>query len=501
MAFIGMNDDFQSRRVGTISRSGSHARWGKVFLSAAALLLVLWSAHWLAPASAADHSAVPAPTASQPVQPAAAPPPLIEQVGIASVDRELGAQSPTGRGIVIGHVEAGDQKGYTPDVKDPAFSGVTMTLMSGASDPFGHAETTSHFIYGPYGLAPGVSQVKLWRTNDWFGSGGLRLGSSEPPTAQNCRLFNHSWIAAPAPFDTMALARVDYLIDHDDVVMVAGVNNGAATSVPTMLAAAYNVIAVGPADRDSSGGYTIALGVGRCKPDIVAPADKTSFSAPIVTAICARLLEEADHLAATFPQARRSAVIKAVLMAGAEKPAGWAPAPGKPLDEHLGAGSARFDHSLAIFRAGPCMPGPLTGPVGWDWHPLGLHTTASYDFTVTKPTGELSIMLVWNRRIAGPRFSGFAGKLYWDDTATLAHFDLALVRIGDHGGGQAVAFSASPIDNVQHIHLKSLAPGHYRFGVRRHDDLDQDWNYALAWRIDTASLAPAAIQPIGPAKR
>ena len=477
-------------------------RWPVRVRSAAvvalALLLVSWGARRLTPVSAADHLATTRPGGAQSASEGIGPAGPATQPVADRADHAASAPLPTGRGILVGHVEAGGPGEYAPDRQDAAFSGVAMTAMSGPGKVSGHATATARVIYGPHGMAPGIDQVLLWSASDWFYAGCLHVGSAAPPDAHGARLFNHSWISATDTFSSLILNRVDYLIDHDDVVMVVGVNNGRATPVPTLLASAYNVISVGLVNGQSSGGQTTSDGLGRCKPEIVAPGDLTSLATPAVAAVCARLLEVADNFR-QFPQARRAAVIKAVLLAGAQKPAGWAPKRGAPLDEHLGAGSVSFDHSYAIFTAGPCMPGPLTAPLGWDFHPLGRGVTAAYDFTVAKPTGEVSLVLVWNRRIAGPSFDQGPKQMVWDDTASLAHFDLALVRLTGKDTGEPVAFSASPVDNLQHIYIKSLPPGHYRFGVRRHDDLDQEWHYALAWRIEGAGIS-AAPQPQEPAK-
>src|SRR5690606_27575435 len=161
-----------------------------------------------------------------------------------------------------------------------------------------------------------------------------------------------------------------------------------------MLASAYNVIAVGAASGNSSGGYTTFGGAGRCKPDIVADKNLTSFSTGVLTATAAKLLEAADHMADDTPRARRATTIKAVLLAGAKKPAGWAPAAGKPLDEHLGAGVVDFDASLSILVAGLNAPPLLRNHHGWDLRSLdaGDEHAASYRLVLDKPMGPWSIV-------------------------------------------------------------------------------------------------------------
>jgi hypothetical protein len=483
------------------------ARGGALVLGAA--LLAVWAAHNLdragaapTPAPHAFPSAIGPATGVVPAGDASTVPSggtgasgggrtltLAQELGIDIVERALHAQTPTGRGITAGHVEgaAGD---YVPDLKAADFAGIDMHLISGESKSNGHANATARIVYGPGGVAPGIASVCLFTAMDWLGPACLHLNSEAPPDAHGCRLFNHSWIASDSAFALMALHRIDYLVDHDGVVIVAGVNNGAKTPIPVLLGSAYNVIAVGQAAGDSSGGYTVYDTVGRCKPDVVAPGQLTSFTTPAVTGVCARLMEAADAMKEA-PAAKRPEVIKAVLMAGAEKPLHWAAVAGKPLDEHLGAGSVRFDHSYAILTGGPNGPGLVRARSAWDYRALPHGVSNGYELTLDHAASDLSIILTWNRRVTGAVPGPEPGRTQWVDEARLAHFDLALVRVNDTDskGGVVVAYSASPIDNVQHIYLKNLPPGRYRFGVRRDDKtdkLDEPWDYALAWRVEVA---------------
>ncbi len=416
----------------------------------------------------------------------AAEPPLATKIGILRAHQRLGRGVPIGRGVVIGHVEGGPGE-YTPNRSDAAFRGVEFVLRSGESQPFGHAQGVAKLLYGREGLAPGVTEVHSFTSAGWMMEDYLRANTAEPPVEGGPRLFNHSWISDTFPGVEQVLRRIDYQVDERDVVMVVGVNNNRDTKVPALLASAYNVIAVGLTSGNSSGGWTRVEGEGRSKPDIVAPHGLTSFATPAVAACVARLQEAAGELESHATEAGRAEVIKAVLMAGATKPDGWAPPFGKPLDEHLGVGQVNLDHALRVLQTGMHEPGPLRRRWGWDFRPLDPGGSSTYRFTITRPLGEASLVLAWHRRIEGRMLRLPEGQTVWAPVPRLADFDLRLIRVENEGESlRTVAFSSSAVDNVEHVYLPALEPGEYVVEVRRQPDGHAEaWDYALAWRFET----------------
>ncbi len=397
------------------------------------------------------------------------------------------AGKPIGRNVVAAHVE-GQPGDYLPNRQDAHLDYVRLHETAGRSKYNGHATSTAKVIYGRSGLASGIRDVYCFPTDHFLQQGCLRTGTHEPPfVPHDIRVFNHSWIGGEPPLGKQILRRVDDLIDRQNVIMCVGVNNGRTTPVPVLLASAYNVIAVGAAGGNSSGGYTVFEGPGRCKPDLVAAKNLTSFSTPVVSAAAARLLETADGMADDAPRARRSTTIKAVLMAGAAKPRVWSPAPDKPLDEHLGAGVLDFDKSHAILVAGLNAPPLLRNRYGWDLRSLepGDANAESYRIVLDQPMAQWSIVLVWNRRIDGRSIEDpITRARLWIDRPSLANFDLRLYRTDDAGKDHVVAVSLSRVDNVEHVYATDLEPGRYRIDVRRADAIPMAWEYALAWRIE-----------------
>ena len=451
-----------------------------------ALFLLAWA--WAPPASAQAYPPHPAqgqPAADDengliPLHPYAPPPQhpdrregWIAGIALDAARRQMGDVMPTGRGIVFGHVE-GAADSYAPDATLDRFLGVRFILHDKDGKPNGHATATARVIYGPNGAAPGVATVHVFPVQPWLTDAYLRTGRLQPPVDRpKVRVFSHSWIAPPSPFATLALRRVDYLIDARDILIVAGVNNGGRTEVPALLGSSYNAIAVGLANGNNSSSYTRVEGEGRCKPDIVAPSQQTSFSTPIVAAMAARLLELADRTR-DDPSDNRAETIKAAIMAGAFKPPQWKPEKGKPLDRRLGAGIIDIDRAILILRGGNTDPGPFIKRHGYAFQPIDADQTHAYTFRADQPLGQVSLLLTWHRRISGPRLT----------QARLPNLDLILQRQTEDGW-QTTAQSTAAIDNAEHIYRPKLPPGRYRILVRRgQDTFADDWDYALAWRLE-----------------
>jgi len=426
------------------------------------------------------------------------------RAGFHDAHRRLGKAMPTGKGVIVGHVE-GDPRRYTPNTALDRYEHITFVTRSGDSVPFGHAEAVARKLYGTGGLAPGIREVHNFASADWMRAGFLNAGTPDPPRLDDRpRLYTHSWIANPeAPAAAEVLRRVDYAIDEADILMCVGVNNSRRSRVPALLGSAYNVIAVGAIDGNSSGGYTQAEGPGRCKPDVVAPGGLTSYATPVAAAVVARLIEAADAMAPPQPEgdagresaaadnpAARSEVIKAVLMAGTTKPPAWSPAEGKPLDQHLGAGVVNLDLALRALAHPHHDGSAVRTRGGWRFGAIPAEGIITLELDVRDRLGPASVALVWNRRIDGRSVLAVPPGAEepvqaWVHTPRLADLDLRLLAVRDNGTLTTLATSASRVDNVEYLHLPVLEPGDYRIEVvRQPDDApDPAWDFALAWHL------------------
>ncbi len=433
------------------------------------------------------------------------------QIGWTTAKKRWGWNMPLGKDVVVGQAEPGGN-GYLANTKHRDLPGTGFIPESGATSVSGHATTVARHAFGPDSAGQGVRAVHAWSTDDWLRSGYLNTGTALPPRDDHdARVFNHSWIADSASAPAV-LRRVDYAVDQNDVLIVCGVNNQSG-KIPAMLASAYNVISVGRAVGENSDDLTTADGEGRCKPELVAPGKLTSWSTGVVTGGVAALLEVADRKAGiTTTQglgkpdedadsggegetkrnehAVRSEVIKAVLLAGAHKPEGWAPPEGEPLDRKLGAGVMDLDRSIIILEAGAAKPNAQhTQRYGWSFAQIDPGKSADYRFTVDKTQGESTFALTWHRRVVGPVSADdpVTGEKReaWDARAFIPNLDLSLIRTDAEGNEEVVATSASGVDNVELLVLPELAPGQYTLRIqRKQDNAPMPWDFAAAWRVE-----------------
>ena len=176
------------------------------------------------------------------------------------------------------------------------------------------------------------------------------------------------------------------------------------------------------------------------RPDLVAPADATSWATPMVASAAALLVEVGHHggnTLSTDPSVRfttnrngdtiynaeRSEVVKAALMAGADRtspnltnsvtPQGYAVNTANGLNNVYGAGQLNISNSYHIIAAGEqnsredfLRGGGEINSVGFDYDPAfggvnGSNKTGSYVFKALT-TGSLSASLVWNLAVNGP---------------------------------------------------------------------------------------------------
>jgi hypothetical protein len=414
-------------------------------------------------------------------------------VGYTTLKARLGAETPTGLGIAVTQAEAPDgSDNYLPDTTNAQFVGKTIIAMSGSGGGVSsHATTVGAYYYGlTTSIAPGIDPAAVYEANNWIGSGFLLTQSRYAPLFETRRTQNHSWIGTAQTDERNAdiLRRIDMVVDRDGVVVAAGVNNGAGSTIPKLLGSAYNVLAVGLTNGNSSYGPTTVDVAGRVRPDLVAPAGQTSWATPMVASSAALLLESADTdgiLSGLSPAEQRTGkalLAKALLMGGATKTEftdwrkGFATPSTDgtvPLDYRYGAGELNIDNSHRILAAGrqPASPSTDVALTGWDYGAVTASGSRLYFFDVPafSYVDAVSILVTWNRHVTvGP---GNPATL----TPSLANIDLRLYEAQGFLPAVLVDQSVSLIDNVEHV-----------FEVTS----DQAWDYAITW--DAALAATIA---------
>lgn len=425
----------------------------------------------------------------------------LDDIGLTQLKAELGGSAPTGAGITISQVEAPldtPNHEYTAANTDPELGGKTFTLKSGASLESFHATFVARSFSGSTnGSAPGITQVDAWEVNNWLQSGWLRWSnSSAAPNIETRRIQNHSWIGSTESVagDQDVLRRLDYAIQRDGFVAMVGLNNGDTTTVPELMASAYNVISIGAPSGNHSRGGTLIEANGRIKPELVVPSDyfATSFSTGVASGAAALLLQTADASPALANARTNSEVTKAILMAGAIKTpfATWTRTTTQPIDLIYGAGQLNIRNSYYLLKAGEFAPSSsvTVSNRGWDF---GTTTASAARYFFDVPAGykltNFSAVLTWNRTITdvGPGAS-FVMQ------ASLADLNLRLFNATNFTVGSLLDSSVSTIQNVEHVYT-NLPAGRYALEVTG-DTTGTD--YGLAWTgTMLAQITTAANQP------
>ncbi|MSR69847.1 MAG: hypothetical protein EXS17_05825 [Phycisphaerales bacterium] len=432
----------------------------------------------------------------------------------ALVARLTGQTIPTGAGIGVAQVEVPEAGGltYGPDQTLGEFAGKVFMAQSGVPVVSSHATFVGKSLYSNTGsVAPGITQIYLWEVNSYL-SANLRYGAGAanapifPPVG--LKVFNHSWLggfsgSTPTASDNEVLRRADFAMNRDDTMYVVGVNNGATSATYPMMAMGYHGISVGLMDGNHSHGQlpTGADGVGRMKPEIVAPGAYTSFAVPVVSAVTALLYQTAaTHPSISAnPNADESTVVKAALLAGARHRPGWTNNPtasgvlrgatAKPLDSIYGADVVNIDRSHRVITGGErdgaatSAAATIIPQAGWDFETLPLAATRYWRIRSTRSISELSFIATWHRTAT----SAIA-------TPTIADIDLTLYRVNAAGAleslvGEAGAAyygtgnvaSRSGADNIEHIYLTNLAAGEYVLEAKRIGTATTAASFAVAW--------------------
>ncbi|MCW9024527.1 MAG: thrombospondin type 3 repeat-containing protein [Gammaproteobacteria bacterium] len=460
-----------------------------------------------------------------------------DDIGYSRLAAELGAGLPDGAGITVTHAEAAtsyvdhdsnpstaELPVYLPDGNDSRLTGKTINDITGfASGEYsGHATGVGASFYGSSDMAPGISTINAYWADYWLQPNFLNYGGSKPLSTSD-RIANHSWVAniTDTAVASNILRRVDWVIETDEFLQFVGTRNSISTNY-NLFGAAHNVLAVGKTDGiHSTGSPTVDADypAGRTRTEIVAPFTYTSSSVPRISATAALLIEtgHSNLTLSTDPvqtsttnrngdriyNAERSEVIKAALLAGADRytlntsttanitdyRVDSANQSSNGLDARFGAGQINVYNSYHIIAAGEQNSSEDGGTgstgigiSGFDYDPAfggdSSNNTASYYFTTGPDPEILSASLVWHIDIyEGSRPNSF------DGAATFYDLDL---RLYDVTSGQQLVFeSISTIDNSENIWTALSANRNYLLQVTPKAGQNAfSWDYALAWHMD-----------------
>lgn len=475
-----------------------------------------------------------------------------DTIGYPQLQAQLGASIPTGAGIEVQHVEALNQADRYFPGSNAEFSGNTITNVTNLAGTTqantvasGHALGIGINFYGnSTSIAPDVNVIQSFETFHWLGynydpnsntvtptiSGFLNNGSglSTAPDITSARIANHSWVTqfSSSSSNSEVLRRLDYVVERDDLVNVVGILNGNGGTDVALLKSAFNEISVGTTNaihREGTVGVDSTYTAGRNSPELVAPGftfddrlnddnvtliTNTSNATAMVSSATALLLETAQNpllssgtitnRTRTINHAETSEVIKAVLMAGADRSVDNPRGPDlnnysidtvNNLDLDYGAGQLNVFHSYNILAAGEHdsdqdrSSSVDISNVGWDYDPqfggAGLtNDRGSYFFTATSTGDVIHATLAWNIQVTG--FSNSPSN------TTLRDLNLVLFDVTNNQVLSATgASSLSTTENTENIFFNGLVAGN-RYEIRVEPASGQpafDWDYGLAWRI------------------
>jgi len=388
--------------------------------------------------------------------------------------------------------------------------GTSTSFTNGVGDESGHADAVARNFYGiPSGVATNVAHVDNFEAN-YFINSVIEPTPYLPPDIGDA-MVNQSFTFGPLSTndqETVDSAYDNYADTYQTLFISAACN---ASISPRVCApgTAYNCISVGAYGGDSSVGPT--LDNGRCKPDIVAPGGATSFSTPYVAGAAALLMQAALRGdGGNTNSAVDIRTVKALLLNGAIKPAGWTNSNSSPLDarygagvlnvfnsyEQLAGGKQGYIVSAAVSSGGAHPPTGDSGTVGvlngWDFNSIsstsgGILSSATdgvnhYYFNVTNGSGSaaftLTATLVWNRQ---------------QNQTGINNLDLFLY---DCANSNLVACSTSRVDNVEHIFLPKLAQGRYDLQILKSagNSVSDAETYALAFEFFSEPLQIAQVE-------
>jgi hypothetical protein len=283
-----------------------------------------------------------------------------------------------------------------------------------------------------------------------------------------------------------------------NILFVSGAGNGGSVYPPSTC---YNGVSVAVDNGSSSIGPTVDNG--RAKPDITAPgypAGLTSFSTPYVSGAAAVLVQAGlrGDGGSDTNSAADIRTVKALLLNGAIKPAGWTNGAASPLDARYGAGvlnvfnsykqlAGRKQTNLVSASVSKGAAHPPTGATntigvlsGWNFTNLtsssSLDAVAHYYFNATNgvsnATFAATATLVWNRQ---------------QNQSSINNLHLFLYNAAN---SNLVAVCTSAVDNVQHLFVPKLPQGRYDLQVLKKggSNVSDSETYALAFEFFSLPL-------------
>ena len=377
--------------------------------------------------------------------------------------------------------------------------GGSSTYPNTAGTNSSHAERVAQFLYGtvspggtPGGIATNLAHVDVIDANYFVNTYVYQTLAGQ--AYQGDPIVNQSFDFSDTVPGNQSSIYLQEMLDmaYDNYAAqynVLFLSSAGTTGTPAAPGTAYNSISVASYNGPDNAGGNSATGPtvdnGRCKPEISAPDQNTSFAIPQVAGSAAVLMQ-AGLRGDGGPHTNAAVdirTLKALLLNGAVKQTDWTNGPNAPLDARFGAGLLNLYNSYRQLAAGQQTNAvtvsvslgaihPPTGATntitslsGWNFatNTSGFTTdvTHHYYFNVTNG-GTASFLttatLVWSRHTN----SKFVPNQTPPNHNGINNLRLFLYNAANNN---LVTCSTSLVNNVQHLYVPALAPGRYDLQV------------------------------------
>ena len=369
-----------------------------------------------------------------------------------------------------------------------------------------HAGDVAGTFYGMNGnLATNVAHVDNYDA-DYFAQVSSMITPfttnyivSLPSTNISDQVVNQSfaWIGADVTLQQALDQAYDNYAAQYNTLFVSGSGYDSAVSP---LATCYNGIGVNAYGLGVHAGNGPTMDNGRSKPDITAPSASTSGSAPQVAGAAAVLIQAGlrGDGGSDTNSAADIRTLKALLLNGAVKPAGWTNlvwtnGARLVLDTNIGAGVLNLLNSYELLAGGKHGCNFATNVPSNTAHPPVRMTNfigalSGWDFnTNTSANGYDGVNHYFfnvSNNVAGAKFTATA-TLVWNRHPNQSAINNLNLFLYNAANSNLVASSTSRVDNVEHIFVPALAQGRYDLQVWKTNgtSISAGEPYALAWEF------------------
>lgn len=373
----------------------------------------------------------------------------------------------------------------SPTTISSSFPGITFRAQANLSDTFSvHAADVANSFYGPSSVAqPFVSDVFSQSASNFIN--GLNAQNVNGPAqplpsgfGNGIKVSNHSYVGSldNATLDENAIRRIDYVVNKEDVVFVAGAVTGGTFANQNLVWSSRNSLAVRGDQTFEPSASANTITAGKRRADVW--SDNTaSYATGRVSGYAAALIGQAGTLGLT--DATHNQVVRSLMMTGADKstvgsPGTWTRDTANNLSIGLGAGKADYAESLSILQSGQRTLQPVTGGSTTNaasnslkGFAYGTSTTGQQAIVINAANGisRLSATLNWNvtqQTTAGVVIdTSDAGRLFADltldlRTATLTDGQYVL---GSSALAQTGLSSNATLDNAEHLYFDAVGGG------------------------------------------